>query len=254
MTLDTAHLRQEADAMKAAVSGIPVGETLHAVNWADKPHRVLYDALNLLLQACEEIDRLNAAVANAPKQTEPIQVSMLTEREAIDVAKTIVKDAENGWDFISQDECDNFEPNVETLVRVISENLRRLVVSPEEFTKLRPVVIGEPTIAALPAAIRLAIVEGWKKGGMHGYEYLECGPNIRAAEPAIAAVLQKAVTTAAPAEGGAWSVGPYELHAGCGGYPILYKGGPEYLLVPHTWHEERPEIVQDVLNLLNRGD
>jgi hypothetical protein len=45
--------------MKAAVSGEVVGETFHAANWADKPHRVLYDAVNLLLKAADEIDRLN---------------------------------------------------------------------------------------------------------------------------------------------------------------------------------------------------
>jgi hypothetical protein len=67
MSLDTAHIREEAAAMKAAVSGEVVGETDHAANWADKPHRVLYDAIGLLLKAADEIDRLNGEGAREAK-------------------------------------------------------------------------------------------------------------------------------------------------------------------------------------------
>lgn len=58
-------LRREAAAMHAAPSGTVVGETFHAANWSDKPHRVLYDAVKLLREAAtliasqaEEIERM----------------------------------------------------------------------------------------------------------------------------------------------------------------------------------------------------
>lgn len=46
----------EADAMYAAVQGEHVGGTFHAFNWADKPHRVVYDAVALLREAAAALN------------------------------------------------------------------------------------------------------------------------------------------------------------------------------------------------------
>lgn len=51
-------LRYEADAMFAAVQGEQYGETHHAYNWADKPHRVLYDAIGLMRNSASTLESL----------------------------------------------------------------------------------------------------------------------------------------------------------------------------------------------------
>ena len=51
-------LRYEADAMYAAIQGEECGDTHHAYNWSDKPHRVLYDAINMMRRSADTIDAL----------------------------------------------------------------------------------------------------------------------------------------------------------------------------------------------------
>lgn len=51
-------LRYEADAMHAAVNGEEYGDTFHWQNWNDKPHRVVFDAVDLLRGAAEQLDAL----------------------------------------------------------------------------------------------------------------------------------------------------------------------------------------------------
>lgn len=48
-------LRDEAAAMRAAVNAERIGETFHAFNWGDKPHRVLYDATRMMLEAADAL-------------------------------------------------------------------------------------------------------------------------------------------------------------------------------------------------------
>lgn len=48
-----ARLRFEADAMEKAIEGEVVPGTFHAMNWQDKPHRVLRDAIKLMLEAAD---------------------------------------------------------------------------------------------------------------------------------------------------------------------------------------------------------
>lgn len=72
-----AELRREADAMHAAVAGVTLGDTFHAANWRDKPHRVLYDALKHMRSAAsaleasnERIRELEGALEHADKAAE----------------------------------------------------------------------------------------------------------------------------------------------------------------------------------------
>jgi hypothetical protein len=51
-------LRYEADAMFAAIQGEQYGDTFHAYNWADKPHRVLYDAIDLMRNSASTVESL----------------------------------------------------------------------------------------------------------------------------------------------------------------------------------------------------
>lgn len=51
-------LHYEADAMHAAVNGEKYGDTFHWQNWNDKPHRVVFDAVDLLRAAACEIEAL----------------------------------------------------------------------------------------------------------------------------------------------------------------------------------------------------
>ena len=53
-------LRYEADAMFAAVQGEQYGDTFHAYNWGDKPHRVLYDAVGLMRDAATTLESLQS--------------------------------------------------------------------------------------------------------------------------------------------------------------------------------------------------
>lgn len=53
-------LAAEIKAMRAAPSGEQVGDTPHVANWADKPHRVVYDACRLLEEAISELSRLQS--------------------------------------------------------------------------------------------------------------------------------------------------------------------------------------------------
>jgi hypothetical protein len=52
-------LRFEALAMKAAINNEDTPGSLHLGNWHDKPHRVLYEAIDLMVAAA---DRLEAIV------------------------------------------------------------------------------------------------------------------------------------------------------------------------------------------------
>ncbi|MBA8797876.1 hypothetical protein FHW77_001558 [Agrobacterium sp. RC10-4-1] len=51
-------LRYEADAMFAAIQGEQHGDTFHVYNWADKPHRVLYDAIDLMRKSASTLESL----------------------------------------------------------------------------------------------------------------------------------------------------------------------------------------------------
>lgn len=48
-------MRFEASAMRAAVEGRHVADTFHLMNWDDKPHRLLYDAAGLMIEAADAI-------------------------------------------------------------------------------------------------------------------------------------------------------------------------------------------------------
>jgi len=58
-----AELHTEAAAMEAAIRGEVLYDTFHAVNWQDKPHRVLRDAITLIRKASAEIERLSGPKA-----------------------------------------------------------------------------------------------------------------------------------------------------------------------------------------------
>lgn len=58
-------LRYEADAMYHAVQGIEWGDTHHCYNWSDKPHRVVYSAVDLLRQSADEIAQLREELGAA---------------------------------------------------------------------------------------------------------------------------------------------------------------------------------------------
>lgn len=51
-------LRYEADAMFAAIQGKKHGDTFHAFNWSDKPHRVLYDAIDFMRKSASALEAL----------------------------------------------------------------------------------------------------------------------------------------------------------------------------------------------------
>ena len=51
---------EDAEAMKHAPSGgMHNDETFHAFNWADKPTRVLYDAIRWIKLAAEKLETLS---------------------------------------------------------------------------------------------------------------------------------------------------------------------------------------------------
>jgi len=56
---------REANAMYLAPSGEVVGDTFHAFDWADKPHRVLYAAIDLIRDLATALSRLSAELAEA---------------------------------------------------------------------------------------------------------------------------------------------------------------------------------------------
>lgn len=51
--------RVEADAMQVATLGEQIGDTLHAENWADKPHRVLHDAIKLVRELAQALKTIS---------------------------------------------------------------------------------------------------------------------------------------------------------------------------------------------------
>lgn len=63
MTLDTEKMADEALAMKLAITGDAHGDYFHAFNWADKPHRVVYDAVKIINAAAAELATLRAEMA-----------------------------------------------------------------------------------------------------------------------------------------------------------------------------------------------
>ncbi|KPH74071.1 hypothetical protein [Bosea vaviloviae] len=64
-----ARLLSEATAMHIAPAGEVVGETFHAENWANNPHRVLYDAVKLIREAADALARLTAELARERQET-----------------------------------------------------------------------------------------------------------------------------------------------------------------------------------------
>lgn len=63
-----ARLYTEAESMKAAVHGECLYDTFHLMNWQDKPHRVVFDATKLMIEAADRIAVLEAALASHRKE------------------------------------------------------------------------------------------------------------------------------------------------------------------------------------------
>jgi hypothetical protein len=55
-------LRFEAIAMKAAINNEDTPGSLHLGNWHDKPHRVLYDAIDLMEDAADRLESIVAEI------------------------------------------------------------------------------------------------------------------------------------------------------------------------------------------------
>lgn len=58
-------LRYQAYAMNLAPSGARVGNTFHALNWADKPRRVLYDAVGYMRDAADTLSDAKKTLTEA---------------------------------------------------------------------------------------------------------------------------------------------------------------------------------------------
>ena len=50
-------LKEKAEALRMAPSGIQIGGGFEARDWLDKPHRLLYDAAYLLEKAAKELEK-----------------------------------------------------------------------------------------------------------------------------------------------------------------------------------------------------
>lgn len=61
-------LRAEASAMQAAPSGEQVGDTFHAANWSDKPHRVLYDAVKAIREAAAALTAAEGRIKDLERE------------------------------------------------------------------------------------------------------------------------------------------------------------------------------------------
>lgn len=48
-------IRFECKGMRSAIEGAHVPDSLHLYNWNDKPHRLVYDAANLMVEAADAI-------------------------------------------------------------------------------------------------------------------------------------------------------------------------------------------------------
>lgn len=48
-------IRAESRAMLAGIEGVETPGSFHAFNWDDKPHRLLYDAAELMIEAADAI-------------------------------------------------------------------------------------------------------------------------------------------------------------------------------------------------------
>lgn len=75
-------LRYEADAMYAGVNGQEYGDTFHCCNWADKPHRVVYDAIKLMREAAD-------ALCLTPSQNVPADLRLFVLQKATHALKPL---------------------------------------------------------------------------------------------------------------------------------------------------------------------
>lgn len=99
-------LEVEASAMHLAVSGVQVGDTFHARNWSDKPHRVLYDAVGLIREATSTLTSLSTRNAELEAENARLRNELrianeksIYEKDRTDVAEERLAEAMKALEF-----------------------------------------------------------------------------------------------------------------------------------------------------------